>query len=173
MVCNKYNEDGAKYLFQAIDNTNVDITTFSDKELGDLIHVGMSEEIDELKKTNVELQKEANLFKDQFNELEVEYFDLKSKYENLERYAPKPFKFIEADDVEDGDEYHVISMLSEDYGEYVDIIYIKDKIRDLGIHQTYDLARQIYLALLKGDISNFKDVKYNDSPYCEYYDDYW
>ena len=173
MVCNKYNEDGAKYLFKAIDNTNVDITTFSDKELGDLIHVGMLEEIDELKKANVELQKEANLFKDQFNELEVEYFDLKSKYENLERYAPKPFKFIEADDVEDGDEYHVISMLSEDYGEYIDIIYIKDKIRDLGIHQTYDLARQIYLALLKGDISNFKDAKYNDSPYCEYYDDYW
>ena len=49
MVCNKYNEDGAKYLFKAIDNTNVDVTAFSDKELGDLIHVGMLEEIDELK----------------------------------------------------------------------------------------------------------------------------
>ena len=63
MVCNKYNEDGAKYLFKAIDDTNIDVTTFSDKELGDLIHVGMLEEIDELKKANVELQKEANLSK--------------------------------------------------------------------------------------------------------------
>lgn len=171
--------DNAKYVFKAISGTNmadVNINDMSEEQINQLATLGMIEEIDELKKSNRQLAEDAEMFKDNFNELEAEYFDMKEKYENLLKYAPVGYHFKPVQSQHDNiDEYHTISILDRNFKEYENVIYIKASTNDMPIWQTYDLAEKIFDMLRQGDIANFKDVKVEDSIYYEYndYDEYW